>query len=108
MRSCETARRIERNRRPEPQVPWKDEQFERIGFRHREGGPTALREADRGHPLRIDEGLASQERETTIGIWRAPASSGEKTTPGAGLFYAARCKAIDEQDDKAPGDKLIS
>ena len=34
-------------------------------------------------------------------------SSGEKSTPAAGMFYAARCKAIDEQDDIVPGDKLI-
>ena len=78
---CETARRIERSRRPEPQVAWRDEQFERIGLRHPERGPSALREADRGHTLWIDKSLASQEGETTIGIRRAVASYGEKTPP---------------------------
>src|SRR6266568_2610770 len=52
-----------------------DEQFERICFCHQEGDPTTLREADRGHTLWVDEGLASQEGERTIGI--RPAHAGD-------------------------------
>src|SRR6476620_1723661 len=60
--------RIERRRRPEPQVAWRIEAFERIGLRRRQGNPTACREADRSHAVWIDEGLASQEDESPVGI----------------------------------------
>jgi hypothetical protein len=45
--------RIERSRRPEPQVAFRDELFERIGLRHGEGNPGACREADHGHAVWI-------------------------------------------------------
>src|SRR5437764_9880775 len=64
--------RIERSRRPEPQVAWRGEQLERIGLRRGEGNPTACREADRSHTVWIDEGLASQEDESPVGIRPAP------------------------------------
>src|SRR6266481_1245557 len=69
--------RIERSRRPEPQVAWREERFERIGFRHGEGNPTACREADRSHTVWIDEGLASQEDESPVGI-RPATEDGDK------------------------------
>ena len=69
--------RIERSRRPEPQVAWRGEQFERIGLRHREDNPTACREADRSHTVWIDEGLASQEDESPVGI-RPALEEGDK------------------------------
>src|SRR6266404_374053 len=70
--------RIERSRRPEPQVAaWRDELFERIGLRHGEGNPSALREADRSHTVWIDEGLASQEDQSPVGIRPAPEEHGK-------------------------------
>src|SRR5215207_4149625 len=74
---CPPTWRIERRRRPEPHVAWRDERFERIGLRHREGNPSASREADRRHTLRIDEGLASQEDESPVGIRLAPEENGK-------------------------------
>jgi len=91
---------------PEPQVAWKDELFERIGLRHRECGPIGLRESDCGHVVdrrRSGEPRTREHHRHLTGV----RSSGEKSTPAAGMFYAARCKAIDEQDDIVPGDKLI-
>ena len=90
----------------EPQVAWRDELFERIGLRHREGNPGACREADRGHTPWIDEGLASQEDESPVGIRPAPEEGGKRARC-AGVIYAARCIAVDEQDDIAPGDEFI-
>src|SRR5215469_14121234 len=63
------ARRIERSRRPESQVAaGRDELFERTGLRHEESNPSACREADRGHTMSIDKGLASQEVESPVCI----------------------------------------
>ena len=43
-----------------------------------EGNPGACREADRSHTLRIDEGLASQENESPVGIRPAPDEGGKR------------------------------
>ena len=77
-RRCLLTWRIERNRRPEPQIAWRVEQFERPGLRHREGNPTACREADRSHALGIDEGLVSQEDESPVGIRPTPEEGGKR------------------------------
>ena len=103
---CPPTWRIERSRRPEPQVAGWDEQFERIGLRHREGNPSASREADRSHTVWIDEGLASQEDKSPVGIRRAPEKGGNRAR-FAGVLYPTRSIAVDEQDDIAPGNKVI-
>src|ERR1700722_1495673 len=77
-RSCLPTWRIERRRRPEPQVARRVEQFERIGLRHKEANPSARREADRRHTAWIDEGLASQEEESPVGIRPAPEEGGKR------------------------------
>src|SRR4029450_12658100 len=69
--------RIERSRRPEPQVAFRDELFERIGLRHGEGNPGADREPHHGPAVWIDEGLASQEDESPVGI-RPATEEGDK------------------------------
>src|ERR1700722_194311 len=78
-RPCLPTWRIERRRRPEPPVAWWVEQFERIGLRHREGNPSARREADRSHTAWIDEGLASQKDQSPVGIRPAPEEGGKRT-----------------------------
>jgi hypothetical protein len=65
-----------------------------------------LREADCGHTLRLDEGLASQEGERTISICPAIAGDVRKST-SAGVLYTPRGKAIDEQNDITPANKFI-
>ena len=74
--------------------------------RHREGQPAAGREADRGHALRIDESLAAQENEGSVGVRPAPREGGERGRC-AGVFDAARRIAVDEQEDIAPPNKII-
>src|SRR5262249_34003211 len=49
--------------------------------------------------LRIDKRLASQERETAVGICRALASSGKKTPPNPALLNAPGSKPV---TDKVP------
>ena len=71
--------RIKRSRRPKPQVAWWFEQFERIGLRHREGNPGACREADHSHTVWIDEGLAAQEDQSSVGIRPAFGDGGKRT-----------------------------
>jgi hypothetical protein len=75
---CLLAGRVERSRGPEPQVAFRDELFERIRLRHREANPSARREADRSHTVWIDEGLASQEDESPVGIRSAPDEGGKR------------------------------
>ena len=77
-RRCLLTWRVERSRRLEPQVAGRDEQFERIWLRDREGHPSPCREADRSHALWIDEGLASQEDKSPVGIPRAPDDGGKR------------------------------
>src|SRR6266702_5612348 len=77
-RRCRPTWRIERSSRPEPQVAWWVEQFQRIGLRHKEGNPSARREADRSHTAWIDEGLASQEDQSPIGIRPTPEEHGKR------------------------------
>src|SRR6476620_5591921 len=83
-----------------------DERFERICFCHQEGDPTTLREADRGHTMWVDEGLASQEGERTIGI--RPAIAGDvRQSTSAGVLDTPRGKAVDQQDDITRAGKFI-
>src|SRR5262245_7777862 len=77
-RPCLLTWRVERSRRLEPQVAGRDEQFERIWLRDREGHPCACREADRSHALWIDKGLASQEDKSPVGIPRALDDGGKR------------------------------
>jgi len=65
-----------------------------------------LREADCGHTLWVDEGLACQEGQRTISI--RPALAGDvRNSTSAGVIYAARGKAIDEWNDITPANKFI-
>ena len=65
-----------------------------------------MREADRGHTLWVDEGLASQEGQGTIGI--RPAHAGDvRISTSAGVLYTPRGKAIDQQNDITPANKFI-
>ena len=79
---------------------------ERIGLHHRQSYASASREADHSHALRIDEGLASKEEESPVGIRPAPEES-RKRARCAGVVDATRCIAVDEQDDIAPSDECI-
>src|SRR2546423_4617225 len=83
-----------------------DERSGRICSGHQEGDPTTLREADCGHTLWIDEGLASQEGQGTISIRRAHAGDVRISTR-AGVLYTPRGKAIDQQNDMTPANKFI-
>src|SRR5262245_58457480 len=109
------ARGIKRNHCTKPQIAWRDEQFERIRYCNEQGDPTTLREADCGHSLWVDEGLASQEGEGTISIRRALAGDVQNSTKlgskagvgSTGVLYTPRGKAIDEQNDITPANKFI-
>src|SRR5207237_250931 len=59
-----------------------------------------------GHTLWVDEGLASQEGQGTISIRPALAADVQNST-SAGVNYAARGKAVDEQNDIAQANKFI-
>src|SRR5262249_10332463 len=71
-----------------------------------EGNPSTCREADQSQTVSIDEGLASQEVESPVCIPPAH-EEGFKRGRCAGVFYATRCIAVDEQDDVTPRDKFI-
>src|SRR6266702_6321100 len=71
-----------------------------------EGNPGARREADRSHTVWIDEGLASQEDQSPVGIRPSPEEHGKRARY-AGVIDTTRSIAVDEQDDIAPGDKFI-
>src|SRR4051794_30802433 len=106
-RHCLPTWRVERCRRPESRVALRrDELVKRMGLRDGERNPSACREADRRHTLSIDERLASQEVESAVSI-RPALDEGCKRGRCAGVFYATRCVAVDEQDDIAPRDKFI-
>src|SRR5215475_2622201 len=77
-RRCLLTWRVERSRRPEPQVAGRDEQLERIWLCDREGHPCACREADGSHALWIDERLASQEDKSPVGIPRSLNDGGKR------------------------------
>ena len=77
-RPCLPTWRIERRRRPEPQVAGWVEQFQRMGLRDKEANPSARREADRGHTAWIDEALAGQEQQGPVGIRPAPEEHGQR------------------------------
>src|SRR4029079_13332851 len=97
--------RIKRSRRPEPQLARWFEQFERVGLCPGAGNPGARREAKGSHALRVNEGLASQEEQSPVGI-RSAFEEGGKRARLADLIDTARRIAVDKQDDIAPGDKV--
>ena len=91
-----SARRIECGRRAELV---RGRLFDDAVLNRYQGEPAALRKSQRRDPRRIDEGLAYQEVEGTVGI------EGEigRRAAAAGVLDAARAEAVDGERHIAPG-----